>query len=200
MNMEDNVLKFPNAASELGKVLGYALVFSDGSVTASRGAETHEEPDSGSMAAWLSDKMNRRYSDPGREVLISRMMTPDGTVLESLHVHDYVTHTDANGEVYMLDGGCEYTRSSVNDEPATDVSICSDSPFPLIRRRVRRGTFDREGRRIWKPVCELSDSHLRNILKYNEERGIGENRFSRVIEREIAYREENGVSVPDCEY
>ena len=38
-------------------------------------------------------------------ILSNRLKTPDGTILESLHRHDYVTHTDANGKEYMLDGG-----------------------------------------------------------------------------------------------
>ena len=40
------------------------------------------------------------------------MRTPDGTILESKHRHDYVTHLDANGKEYMLDGGLAYVRSS----------------------------------------------------------------------------------------
>ena len=32
------------------------------------------------------------------EILNSRLRTPDGTILESIHRHDYVTHTDANGK------------------------------------------------------------------------------------------------------
>ena len=32
------------------------------------------------------------------EILNSRLRTPDGTILESEHRHDYVTHTDANGK------------------------------------------------------------------------------------------------------
>ena len=33
------------------------------------------------------------------------MRTPDGTIIRSRHRHDYVTHKDANGSEYMLDGG-----------------------------------------------------------------------------------------------
>jgi len=37
-------------------------------------------------------------------ILSNRMKTPDETILESINRHDYVTHTDANGKEYMLDG------------------------------------------------------------------------------------------------
>lgn len=47
-----------------------------------------------------------------QRILSNRMRTPDGTILESKHRHDYVTHLDANGNEYMLDGGLSYVRSS----------------------------------------------------------------------------------------
>ena len=50
------------------------------------------------------------------DILSSRMRTPDGTILESCYRHDYVTHTDANGKEYMLDGGLDYVRSSANGD------------------------------------------------------------------------------------
>lgn len=132
--------------------------------------------------------------------LVSRIRTPDGTVLTSEHVHDFVTHTDKNGEKYMLDGGSDYQRTYINKEPATDVSIYTFSPFEEIRKYVKRGTFDKDGNRIWKPVCELSDKHLENIIIYNKENGIPQNKFSDVIEREIAYRKEHGIKIEEYEY
>ena len=50
------------------------------------------------------------------KILSNRMRTPDGTVLESKHRHDYVAYLDANGKEYMLDGGLAYVRSSANGD------------------------------------------------------------------------------------
>ena len=57
------------------------------------------------------------------KLLAQRIQTPDGTILHSKHRHDYVTHTDANGETYMVDGGFEYRRGIVNKQPAKDVCV-----------------------------------------------------------------------------
>jgi len=50
------------------------------------------------------------------------IQTPDGTILESYHRHDFRMYTDTiTGETYMVDGGLEYRRGSVNDVPAKDL-------------------------------------------------------------------------------
>ena len=50
-------------------------------------------------------------------VIASALITPDGTILQSYHRHDYKTYTDKNGEMYMIDGGVDYMRSIDNKEP-----------------------------------------------------------------------------------
>ena len=50
--------------------------------------------------------MNEKY-------LANRIRTPDGTILESMHRHDYVTYIDANGKEYMVDGGLDYLRRNI---------------------------------------------------------------------------------------
>lgn len=132
-----------------------------------------------------------------RKVLVSRIKTPDGTILESKHTHDFVEHEDANGEYYFLDGGSSYKRTSVNKVPAEDVSIYTDSPFHEIRAHLRRGTFDKDGNRIWKPLKDLSDKHLENILEYNRKLGGDNSTFSEMVRREIEYRRRHWITIED---
>jgi hypothetical protein len=68
------------------------------------------------------------------------MRTPDGTILESKHRHDYVTHLDANGKEYMLDGGLDYVRSSANGDEEF-LTICNDDPHEVLRVLVKWGTY-----------------------------------------------------------
>ena len=55
-----------------------------------------------------------------RQIVLNSIMTPDGTVLISHHRHDYVTHLDKNGELYLVDGGTDYLKRFVNFEPFKD--------------------------------------------------------------------------------
>ena len=140
-----------------------------------------------------------------RKILINRIKTPDGTILTSYNRHDMVTHVDANGEYYFTDGGTAYLRRSVNKIPAEDMSIYTDSPFDEIRTELKRGTFNKKGERIWVPLKELSDKHLENILSYNknlmeEANATNTDTFSEMIVKEIEYRKEHGIEIPEHDY
>lgn len=91
-------------------------------------------------------------------------------------------------------------RTSNNKEPYENISIYTDSPYEEIRQYVKRGTFTKDGYRVWVPLCSLSNDHLKNILTYNEERNIGKNWFSDLVEREIEYRKENNIEIPESTY
>ena len=136
-----------------------------------------------------------------RILLINRIKTPDGTILESDYTHNYQEHMDENGELYFIDGGRYYQRTSVNKIPAEDISIYTDSPFEEIRANFKRGTFDKDGKRLWKPIAECSDEHLKNILIYNQEQcPNAPTWYSDIIKKEQEYRKEHGIVIEDQEY
>jgi len=104
-----------------------------------------------------------------RKILYNGILTPDGTILHSIHRHDFKTHTDKNGEQYMVDGGGDYIRRSVNTIPYTDLTILDDGLHETRRRLVMWGqNYDKDMNRlpetIFRPIKELDIDHLYNIL------------------------------------
>ena len=127
------------------------------------------------------------------DILSSRMKTPDGTILESLHRHDYVTHIDANGKEYMLDGGCEYVRCSANGDEEM-LTVTSDDSHGLIREVVKWGTYGIRGDEPLRyvTIAGLNPYHLRAILDTQQKRMRPA--LYKVMQDEVKYRKRCG----DC--
>ena len=135
-----------------------------------------------------------------RKLIVSRVQTPDGTILESKHTHDFVSHKDDNGLVYTLDGGVDYQRITVQEIPAIDVSLYIDSPFEEIRKSYCRGGRGKNGGEPLKyvPLCEMSNDWLENCIVYNSERGFGSTCISTYLYmKELVYRFENNITIED---
>lgn len=102
------------------------------------------------------------------QIIASRIRTPDGTILQSRHRHDYVTHIDTlTGEEYMLDGGTEYFRSNVNKVPAEDISVYMSDRHGKRREAFCWGTRGKDGRQplVFKPIKDLDTEHINAILE-----------------------------------
>lgn len=127
------------------------------------------------------------------------VQTPDGTILWSRYTHDCVFYKDKNGDTYMNDGGLEYQHRTENKEPVKNLSVYSDAPFEEIRKVMLRGTFSKDGDRIWVPLCKMSNLHLVGVLDYNKDLNIN-SRFDQFIEKEIEYRKEHNIMIEDGSY
>ena len=123
-------------------------------------------------------------------ILNSRMRTPDGTILESKHRHDYVTHTDANGKEYMLDGGLDYVRCSANGDEEL-LTIYTDYPHEVIRLHAKWGTHGKQGDQPLKyvAIADLNPYHLRAILDTQKKNMLPA--LYKVMQDEVKYRNEN---------
>ena len=100
--------------------------------------------------------------------LANRIRTPDGTILESMHRHDYVTYIDANGKEYMVDGGLDYLRRNVHDDaPYTELSVLSTDEHSVIREVFKWGTYGIDGKQKLKYVIlkDMSWDHIEAILE-----------------------------------
>ena len=129
------------------------------------------------------------------KVVYSAIRTPDGTVLQSRHQHDYVTHKDKNGELYMLDGGLAYTRRSLHKEPAEDLSLTLDDPHSKLREAVSWGSRGIHGRSPLKYILvkDMVNEHIEAVTELNGvHKGILE-----VLYNELKYRENNNISIKD---
>ena len=79
-------------------------------------------------------------------LVYNAIRTPDGTVLESRHRHDYVTYQDKNGKEYMVDGGLEYIRRNVHDDaPYEELSVYTTDGHDRVREVVKWGTYGING-------------------------------------------------------
>lgn len=135
-----------------------------------------------------------------KRIILNQIKTPDGTILKSMHRHDYVTYEDANGLEYMVDGGTEYLRRNRHDDaPYEELTIYEDAPFEVIRESFHRGGRGKDGRQplTWVPMCEMSDSWLLACITYNEDRGLGESFANDMYKKELMYRQEKGISIED---
>lgn len=109
-------------------------------------------------------------SSEDRQMVYNAIRTPDGTVLASFHRHDYKTHQDKNGKEYMIDGGLDYIRTTVNGDEEM-LTMYLDEPFEKIRQYFHWGrNYDANmellPRTEWIPLMDITDSHLDALLVY----------------------------------
>ena len=99
-------------------------------------------------------------------LILNALRTPDGTVIQSLHRHDYVTYTDANGKEYMVDGGLDYLRRSIHDDQI-DLSEYDDAPHERQRELLTWGTYGIKGDQPlqYKTIEEMETGHLEAVVK-----------------------------------
>lgn len=130
-----------------------------------------------------------------KHLIRNAIRTPDGTVLESHHRHDYKTHSDRiTGEEYMVDGGLAYVRCSVNNVPAEDLSVYWDDIVPdcpksiqIARKVFKWGTRGKNGDQplVYKPLNTLDTDHIKAILETQHHIADW---MRNLFERELEYR------------
>lgn len=130
-----------------------------------------------------------------KEIIIrNAILTPDGTYLRSYHVHDYKAHKDAvTGEVYVVDGGNEYLRRSMNEVPAEDLTVYLSDNFEVVRMAFVWKSYGKNlehaPKGIYIALCDMTDEHIYNVL--NTQSHIEGTFVEKLFKDELKYRLEH---------
>ena len=113
---------------------------------------------------------------PQRELLYNAIRCPDGTVIQSRHRHDYVEHTQADGSIYLVDGGLGYNSryGGTNIELIELLQVYTDDPHEKIREVFEWGSYlDKEGNplgvTIYRKLKDLEDGHVVALVKWTSD-------------------------------
>ena len=128
-------------------------------------------------------------------LVLNAIRTPDGTVLESRHRHDYREYVDANGKTYMIDGGLDYVRCSVHEDQEW-VGCYLEDGHEKVREAITWGTYGKNGDQPLRQVklSEMSNAHIQACLD-TQPRMYPQYRTA--MENELAYREEQSIFIED---
>lgn len=123
------------------------------------------------------------------KILRNAICTPDCTVLESKHRHDYRTHRDeVSGELYMVDGGLDYLKRSINFVAADDWSVTSKDDFEVVREVFTWGSYGKDGKqpRTEVKLKDMTTEHIQAIL--DTQRHIRGTVVQQLFKQELLYR------------
>lgn len=129
-----------------------------------------------------------------KTLIYNAIETPDGTLLVSRDTHDYVTHYDTVAkETYVLDGGLDYRRMSVNSLSAKDKSVYLEDGIEAFRDLVEWGTYGKDGKGLFRRVklSQMETSHIQAILDTQNHISKA---YRKAFEMELEYRDNQ----PDC--
>ena len=101
-----------------------------------------------------------------KELLLSRIQTPDGTFICSRSFNDLAEYTDKNGQRYALEGGLAYQNVQYDKNDYTDASIYTTDDFSLIRENIVWDSYGIDGDEEMQQIKikDLALDHIENIL------------------------------------
>lgn len=125
------------------------------------------------------------------------IQTPDGTILESRHRHDFRTHIDAiTGYRYIVDGGLDYRRGTLDEEKTKDLCIYLEDGIEVIREALTWGTYGKNGDEPYRQVklCDMSNEHIEACL---ETQFTMHPNCKEAFKMELEYRQKNNIFIAE---
>jgi len=131
-------------------------------------------------------------------ILRNSLRCPDGTELISRHRHDYVEHTDANGKVYMVDGGTDYLKRSANGDEIDTSIVVADTDYEenVVRENLMWATYGKDGDEPlrWVALKDMETGHIEAVLEsMGQIMGYIEPFRLKAMEHELHLRETQGT-------
>ena len=133
------------------------------------------------------------------KILVNAWKCPDGTILESRHRHDFVSHViPVNGaadKVYFVDGGMDYCR--ISGEGLEFVGCYDTDPHEKIREVFSWGSYGKDGKQEKHYIllkC-LTDEHIDATLRTQSH--IRDTPIEKVLKDEQEYRKVNEIVVEE---
>ncbi len=122
-------------------------------------------------------------SVPQPRLIQNAIQCADGTIINSLHRHDFQRHGDN-----FVDGGLDYIRSGGNMEKAKQLHLYDNFSLEQCIQDMVWGTYGKDGKQPlkWVFLRECTTDHLKAILK--TQKGISP-RTKEVIETILRRRE-----------
>jgi hypothetical protein len=126
-------------------------------------------------------------------IVCNKICTPDGTIIESKHVHDFVAHKDANGYTYYVDGGKEYLKRGYTPGAPTaqELSVYSNDPHEIVRESLQWGTRGVDGKQplSWVSLKDMTVEHIKACLDTQTQMS---EQYRGCMENELKFRKHNG--------
>ena len=121
-----------------------------------------------------------------KTIIYNAIRTPDGTVLESNHRHDYKEHVDANGKTYMIDGGNDYIRCSANGDEVF-LTVYLEDGHDKVREYMKWGTRGKDGKQPLRYVAlkDMDTDHIQACLDTQYQMS---ERYRTAMKNELNYR------------
>lgn len=132
-----------------------------------------------------------------KRLIRQAIQTPDGTILESRHRHDFRTHVDSiTKERYIVDGGLDYRRGTLDEVDCKDLCIYLEDGIELVRKTFTWGTYGKNGDEPYRQVklCNMSDEHIQACL---ETQFTMHPHCREAFLMEQEYRKRNGIIVAE---
>lgn len=130
------------------------------------------------------------------KLLVNAIQCPDGTVIESIYRHDFVSHTQEDGRTYAVDGGLDYRRVLFCDGEFIDLCVYDDDSHEVKRDRFTWGTYGKNGKDEFKRVKlkNMSNDHIQAII--DTQHHIARH-VKQLLSDELAHRIENNIEIKD---